>query len=120
MPSGGVRIKGSLSIDDVNDQLPIDLPEGDYDTVSGLVLAGLGRMAVAGDAVEVPGARLTVERVQGRRIMRVRIEALETTETTEGAGGAGRGDGSADDEAARSAALEVAADLVSRSEGASE
>lgn len=79
MPSGGARIKGSLSIDDANDQLPVELPEGDYDTVSGLVLAELGRMAVAGDAVEIPGARLTVERVQGRRIMRVRIEQVDNT-----------------------------------------
>jgi CBS domain containing-hemolysin-like protein len=77
VPSGGMRISGSLSIDDANDLLTCDLPEGDFDTVSGLVLSELGRMAVAGDTIEVPGARLTVERVQGRRIMRVRIEELE-------------------------------------------
>jgi CBS domain containing-hemolysin-like protein len=110
MPSGGMRIKGSLSIDDVNDQLPVDLPEGEYDTVSGLVLAELGRMAAAGDAVEVPGARLTVERVQGRRIMRVRIEALE------------QGDDAARPavEADRPATGEAATDLVSKSEGGAE
>ena len=77
VPSGGMRISGSLSIDDANDLLTCDLPEGDFDTVSGLVLSELGRMAVAGDTIEVPGARLTVERVQGRCIMRVRIEELE-------------------------------------------
>ncbi|MCB1039252.1 MAG: HlyC/CorC family transporter, partial [Acidimicrobiales bacterium] len=70
---GGVRVNGSLSIDDANDLLAIELPEGDYDTVSGLVLSLLGRLAAVGDAVEVPGAELRVERVQGRRIMRVRI-----------------------------------------------
>lgn len=73
LPGGGVRVNGSLTIDDANDLLDDELPEGEYDTVSGLVLSELGRMAVAGDAVEVPGARLTVERVQARRIMRVRI-----------------------------------------------
>ncbi len=77
VPSGGMRIAGNLSIDDANDLLTCDLPEGDFDTVSGLVLQELGRMAVSGDAIEVPGARLTVERVQGRRIMRVRIEEIE-------------------------------------------
>ena len=74
LPGGGVRVSGSLSVDDANDVLGIDLPEGEFDTISGLVLAGLGRMAAPGDQVEVDGARLTVERVQGRRIMRVRIE----------------------------------------------
>jgi CBS domain containing-hemolysin-like protein len=76
VPAGGVRVSGSLTIDDANDLLAVKLPEGDYDTVSGLVLSELGRLAATGDAVEVPGARLTVERVQGRRIMRVRIEEV--------------------------------------------
>lgn len=76
VPAGGVRVSGSLTIDDANDLLTVELPEGDYDTVSGLVLSVLGRLAATGDTVEVPGARLTVERVQGRRIMRVRIEEV--------------------------------------------
>jgi CBS domain containing-hemolysin-like protein len=71
---GGVRVSGSLSIDDANDLLDFELPEGEFDTVSGLVLAQLGRLATVGDVAEVEGCRLVVERVQGRRIMRVRIE----------------------------------------------
>ncbi|MCU1497491.1 MAG: hypothetical protein JWM47_1444 [Acidimicrobiales bacterium] len=74
---GGVRVSGSLTIDDANDLLGITLPEGEFDTVSGLLLAELGRIAVVGDVAESDGARLTVERVQGRRIMRVRIDKLE-------------------------------------------
>jgi CBS domain containing-hemolysin-like protein len=77
---GGARVNGSLSIDDANDLLGIELPEGEFDTVSGLVLAELGRLAGPSDSVEVPGARLTVERVQGRRIVRVRIEPLAPAE----------------------------------------
>jgi CBS domain containing-hemolysin-like protein len=81
VPGGGIRVNGSLSVDDANDLLPMRLPEdGDYDTVSGLVLSLLGRMATPGDQVEVPGALLTVDRVQGRRIMRVRIEERELPE----------------------------------------
>ena len=74
VPGGGVRVSGSLTIDDANDLLDVTLPEGDFDTVSGLVLAELGRLASVGDVAAVPGCRLVVERVQGRRIMRVRIE----------------------------------------------
>jgi len=78
LAGGGVQVNGSLSIDDANDLLRVELPEGDYDTVSGLVLSLLNRLAVVGDEVEVPGVRLRVERVQGRRIVRVRIEEKET------------------------------------------
>lgn len=77
LADGGLRVSGSLSIDDANDLLDLDLPEGEFDTVSGLLLAELGRMAAVGDSCECAGARLTVERVQGRRIVRVRIERLD-------------------------------------------
>ncbi|HEX2576843.1 MAG TPA: transporter associated domain-containing protein, partial [Aquihabitans sp.] len=76
VPGGGVRVSGSLTIDDANDLLDVDLPEGDFDTISGLVLSQLGRLATSGDVAECEGVRLTVERVQGRRIMRVRIDAI--------------------------------------------
>jgi putative hemolysin len=84
LPGGGVRVSGSLSIDDANDLLSLELPEGEFDTISGLLLADLGRLATTGDVVEIDGARLQVERVQGRRIMRVRIEKTDL-----GAGGEG-------------------------------
>ncbi len=76
LPGGGVRVSGSLSIDDANDLLDVSLPDGEFDTISGLVLAELGRLAAPGDVAECDGARLTVERVQGRRIMRVLVEKV--------------------------------------------
>ncbi|MEO6627630.1 MAG: hemolysin family protein [Aquihabitans sp.] len=84
LASGGVRVSGSLTIDDANDLLDLDLPEGDFDTISGLMLAELGRMAVAGDVAECNGVKLTIERVQGRRIMRVHIQEIEPAEVPEG------------------------------------
>jgi putative hemolysin len=76
-PDGGARVSGSLTIGDANDLLGLELPEGEWDTISGLVLDKLGRLAVVGDVAECAGARLTVDRVQGRRIMRVRIDPVE-------------------------------------------
>ena len=83
VPGGGMRVSGSLSIDDANDLLDKRLPEGEFDTVSGLVLAQLGRLAVAGDVVDCETLRLTVERVQGRRIMRVRVDPLTLSDPVE-------------------------------------
>lgn len=77
MPGGGVRVNGSLTIDDANDLLDVELPEGDFDTISGLVLHKLGRLANVGDVADCDGVRLTVDRIQGKRIMRVRIEQVE-------------------------------------------
>ena len=53
--SGGAwLIPGRWRIDEVADATGIELPEGDhYETVAGLVMAELGRVAHPGDAVEV-------------------------------------------------------------------
>jgi CBS domain containing-hemolysin-like protein len=86
LPGGDLRVNARLSIDDANDLLAtverpdVVLPSGDWDTVGGLIFSTLGRVAAVGDKVEVPGYRLTVDRMQGRRIVRVRITRLEPPE----------------------------------------
>jgi CBS domain containing-hemolysin-like protein len=73
LPDGGVRVNARLPIDEVNELLHAQLPEGDFDTVGGLLLSELGRVPANGERVVVGGWELTAQRVQGRRIGRVRI-----------------------------------------------
>ena len=65
-----------MAIDDADDLLDAELPQGAWDTVGGLVLDLAGHVPTEGEAVEVDGFRLVAERVQGRRIGRVRIDRL--------------------------------------------
>jgi CBS domain containing-hemolysin-like protein len=55
------------------------MPRGPYETLAGLVLARLGRLAETGDTVTVDGWTLTVTFVQRRR-----IEAVTLTVPTAG------------------------------------
>jgi CBS domain containing-hemolysin-like protein len=73
LAQGGVRVNARMAIDEVNDLLHADLPEGDWDTIGGLVFHLLGHIAHEGETVEVDEHVLRAERVQGRRIGRVRI-----------------------------------------------
>ena len=50
----------------------------DWDSVGGLVFNLLGHVPTEGEAVEVDGHRLVAEKVQGRRIGRVRITKAES------------------------------------------
>jgi len=77
LANGEYRVNARMPMDEVNELLHADLPEGDWDTVGGLMLSLLGHMASEGEAVEADGHRLVAERVQGRRIGRVRIAKLE-------------------------------------------
>jgi CBS domain containing-hemolysin-like protein len=72
---GNWLFSGLLRPDEVEAMTGVELPEGhgEYETVAGLILRRLGRLAEVGDAVELPGFRLTVERLDGRRIDRVAL-----------------------------------------------
>ncbi|MCX2947334.1 hemolysin family protein [Lentzea sp. NEAU-D7] len=58
------RVPGRMRLDEVEDATGLELPADDaYDTVSGLVLHQLGRVAEAGDEIEMNGVRLVVTTV---------------------------------------------------------
>jgi CBS domain containing-hemolysin-like protein len=67
------RVSGLLRADEVADAVGFVMPEGDYETVAGLVLERLGRIPDVGDEVELDGWRLTVTRMDRRRIADLRL-----------------------------------------------
>jgi CBS domain containing-hemolysin-like protein len=73
LAGGGVRVDARTALDEVNDLLDAELPEGDWDTIGGLLYHQLGHVPVEGESVVVDGWLLTAQRIQGRRIGRVRI-----------------------------------------------
>lgn len=78
----GLLLSGRLNIDDVNEEFDLQLPTGGWDTVGGLVLDLAGGVPEQGDVVDVlddnhPHYRLTVERMDGRRIEEVRVETMD-------------------------------------------
>ncbi len=78
---GSLRVDARILIDELNDLGMLSLPEGDWDTVGGLVFDVFGRVPGAGEVCEVDGYRLKVERVQGRRITRVLVTRLQSDPT---------------------------------------
>ena len=70
----GLVLSGLLRDDEVADVAGLTMPEGPYDTLGGLVMARLGRLPVKGDVVELPGWRLTVTELDGRRVDRVLVQ----------------------------------------------
>jgi CBS domain containing-hemolysin-like protein len=78
LPDGRVLVDASMTVSDFEDAVGVrEEFEEDVDTVGGLVLARLGRLARVGDAVPFGGRRLEVARVRGRRILRVAVSAPE-------------------------------------------
>jgi len=75
-----LRVSGKTPIDEVNELAGTKLPDGDWDTIAGLLLHVAGQPLAEGESVETSGARLVAERVQGRRVRTVRVVRLEPAE----------------------------------------
>jgi CBS domain containing-hemolysin-like protein len=81
---GTVLVRGEVNIDDVNDQLDIDLPEGEeFETIAGFIFNRAGRLVDRGEVIEYEGLEIRVERVENTRIQRARISGLEAYEQTQ-------------------------------------
>jgi len=70
---GELEVDGLLNLDEFAEQTGVDLPEGPYETVAGYLLAALGHLPDDGESVQVSGRTLTVTKLDGRRIARVRV-----------------------------------------------
>jgi putative hemolysin len=73
---GVIELSGRLNIDDANDEYGLHLPRDGWDTVGGLVLDLKGGVPEVGDVLTTDRYRLTVTRMDGRRIEEVRVEHL--------------------------------------------
>ncbi len=73
---GSARVRGSTPIDLVSEELGKDLPDAEWDTVGGLLLNLLGHVPDEGEVVRFEDLEFRAERVQGHRIVSVRITPL--------------------------------------------
>jgi CBS domain containing-hemolysin-like protein len=74
---GTHTVAGTLRLDELGQALDLDLEHEDVDSVSGLVLAELGRPPVVGDVVEHGRIRVEVTRTTGRGVQEALVTLLE-------------------------------------------
>ncbi len=72
--SDGVTFPGILRPDELLERAGVRVPDdGPYETVAGFVMSELGRLALVGDTVATDAGEFRVERMDGRRIDRLRF-----------------------------------------------
>jgi CBS domain containing-hemolysin-like protein len=72
--------------DELLEKLAIEVPvDGSYETIAGFIMAQIGRVAVVGDEVRIESGLLRVERMEGRRVDRIRFipDEIPEEETSE-------------------------------------
>jgi CBS domain containing-hemolysin-like protein len=77
--AGSVTFPADLRPDELRDRAGVQVPEGEvYDTVGGYIMSTLERIPKVGDEVPVDGGVLTVARMTGRRMERIRFTPVAT------------------------------------------
>ncbi|MCH7745377.1 MAG: HlyC/CorC family transporter [Chloroflexi bacterium] len=67
------QVDGSMSIDEANDEMEIDLPKGDFDTVAGFVLDLLGHIPTEGEQFEYNNLKLEIIRMDNLKIETIKV-----------------------------------------------
>ncbi len=78
--NSSVLFPGMIRPDELQ-EMAIDVPDqATYETVAGFIMSALGRIPAVGDEVQISNGCLRVERMDGRRVDRVRFTPLEEVE----------------------------------------
>ncbi|MFP5021823.1 hemolysin family protein [Pseudonocardia phyllosphaerae] len=79
-------LSGLMRTDEVAEATGFEMPDGEYETVAGLVVARLGRIPDVGDDLQVDGWWLTVLRRDRNRVAEVRVSRRPPPESADGHG----------------------------------
>ena len=77
LPDGSCLVSGQVHVEDLEARLGLSWERDGFDTVAGLVMARLGHVPRPGEALEVEGARLVVQRMEGARVLQVLVAPRE-------------------------------------------
>mgnify|MGYP001825315203 FL=1 len=78
-PDGTIVLPGAYPFHDLVD-LDVDLPDGDYTTIAGLVLDAMSRFPDQGESVDIDGWRITVRSLGRHRITQVALRPIESAD----------------------------------------
>jgi putative hemolysin len=79
------RVDARMPIDELNEELQLDFPRGDWDTLGGLLIDTFERVPNRGESIEIGSYRAWVEQTSGRRVTRVRIKVMPQPAVSEDA-----------------------------------
>lgn len=73
----GWLLPGDMHLDEAERLLALRLPEGDFETMSGLVMHGLGRLPEVGDRIDIPLPIDTAAWSSSQKVLSATVQAVE-------------------------------------------
>jgi CBS domain containing-hemolysin-like protein len=79
-----VIVRGEVNIDEVNEMLDLDLPEGEeFETLAGFIFNRAGRLVEEGEEIDYDSITIRIEQVDNTRIMKARLTIHDDDEGEE-------------------------------------
>ena len=75
------QIDGGMRIEEVNEEMGVELPEGDYETVAGFVLNLLGHIPRQGEQLRYKGLKLVITKMRGMKIEEILLTKERRAQT---------------------------------------
>jgi putative hemolysin len=75
------QVDGGMHVSEINDELHLTLPEGEYETIAGFILHLLGRFPTRGQQIKYDNLKMIVTKMKGLKIEEVLITKEKTTST---------------------------------------
>jgi CBS domain containing-hemolysin-like protein len=76
------RMDAGLAISDINEEMDLKIPEGDYQTLAGFILDRLGSIPDVGDVMEFGDLRITIKAMDRVKIEEVELRRLNSLTVT--------------------------------------
>jgi putative hemolysin len=67
------QLDGGFRIEDANEELGLNLPSGDYETVAGFILSHLGRIPKQGEHFKYQNLKFVITEIRGMKIEKVMV-----------------------------------------------
>ncbi|MBI2876876.1 MAG: HlyC/CorC family transporter [Candidatus Tectomicrobia bacterium] len=87
LPDGGYLIDARMEIDAINEQLGLEIPEGDYETLGGFVIHYLQRIPEEGKTFQYDDLLFTIASATNKRVEEVKINKPAEPESSKSLNG---------------------------------
>jgi len=74
------QIDGGMRIEEANEEMELELPEGDYETVAGFILNLLGHIPKTGEQLRYKGLKIVITKMRGVKIEEILLTKEKSKE----------------------------------------
>ena len=75
--NGALEVQARMHVEELGELLNRNLPEGDFDTVGGLIVTELGRIPVQGEQITILGLDIHIQKADPKRVIQIVIKPQE-------------------------------------------